>query len=113
MPIKKRKKWWINKSLDEFKKKLLKFNIEIQIFKVNSYKDFFEKKLLNKENFSIYWNRVYEPEYLKFDDYLSTNFEDRKIEHQIFKGNILNEVNEVKKKDGTPFKSFHTILATS
>ena len=99
-------KWWIYKSLNEFKKKLINFNIEIQIFKVNSYKDFFEDKLFNKENFSIYWNRVYEPEYLKFDDYLGTNFEDRKIEYQIFKGNILNEVNEVKKKDGTPFKVF-------
>ena len=44
-------KWWINKSLNEFKKILLKFNIEIQIFKVSSYKDFFEKKLLNKENY--------------------------------------------------------------
>ena len=36
-------KWWINKSLNEFKKKLLKFNIEIQIFKVSSYKDFLKK----------------------------------------------------------------------
>ena len=31
---------------------------------------------------------------------------DKEIHFQIFKGNILNEINEVKKNDGTPFKVF-------
>ena len=98
-------KWWIGKSLEEFKKKLSEYNISLEVIKIDSYKYFFEK-LIKKNNFSIYWNKTYEPNYLNFDNYLSKNFLEKKIEFKIFKGNILNEYNEVKKTDGTPFKVF-------
>ena len=98
--------WWVSKSLKQFRKELRPYNIGIEIFEVNSYKNFFIKKLFNKKNFSIYWNRIYEPDYLKFDDYLSKEFREKKIKFKIFKGNLLNEINEIKKKDGTPFKVF-------
>ena len=62
--------------------------------------------LINKKNFSIYWNKTYEPNYLKFDKYLIKKFNEKEIEYKIFKGNILNEFNEIKKGDGTPFKVF-------
>ena len=98
-------KWWVGKSLEEFKKQLSKNNINLEIIKVDNYKSFFEK-LFRKKNFSIYWNKTYEPDYLKFDNYLSENFRDNGIKFGIFKGNLLNEINEVKKSDGTPFKVF-------
>ena len=98
-------KWWVIKSLEEFKKKLEKQNINLEIIEVNTYRSFFDK-LFHKENFSIYWNKVYEPNYLKFDNYLSKNFKNKRIKFKIFKGNILNEFNEVLKGDGTPFKVF-------
>ncbi len=98
-------KWWLGKSLEEFKNKLIKYNINLEIINVESYQSFF-KSLLNKKNFSIYWNRTYEPNYLKFDQWLSKSFKNNNIEFNIFKGNILNEFNEVKKKDGSPFKVF-------
>jgi len=98
-------KWWVGKSLEEFKKRLFKFNINLEIIKVESYKSFFEK-LFKKKNFTIYWNKTYEPDYLKFDNYLSAKFRNNKIEFNILKGNLLNEINEVKKGDGTPFKVF-------
>ncbi len=97
--------WWIAKSLEEFKKKLDFYNINLEIIKINSYKSFFDE-LFNRKDFSIYWNKTYEPDYLKFDNYLSTNFSNRNINFKIFKGNILNEIDEVKKNDGTPFKVF-------
>ena len=59
-----------------------------------------------KKDICIYWNKTYEPDYLKFDKYLSTNFKINQIHFQIFKGNVLNEFEEVKKADGTPFKVF-------
>ena len=34
------------------------------------------------------------------------NFKQKKIDFNVFKGNILNEFDEVKKSDGTPFKVF-------
>ena len=98
-------KWWVGKSLEEFKKQLLKYNINLEIIKVESYKSFFEI-LFKKKNFTIYWNKTYEPDYLKFDSYLSTKFRNNRIEFNILKGNLLNEINEVKKGDGTPFKVF-------
>ena len=98
-------RWWISKSLQAFKNKLSEFNINLEIIKTESYEAFFEK-LFNLKNFEIYWNKNYEPNYLKFDDYLIKNFDKKNIRYKIFKGNILNEIGEIKKGDGTPFKVF-------
>ncbi len=98
-------KWWVGKSLEEFKNKLNLYNINLEIIQVESYKSFF-KKILDKKDIAIYWNRIYEPYYIQFDEYLSKIFQSNKIEFKIFKGNILNEIPEVKKADGTPFKVF-------
>ena len=59
-------KWWLSKSLFNFKKKLNDYNIAVEIIETESYKAFFDN-LLKKKDFSIYWNKVYEPDYLKFD----------------------------------------------
>ena len=98
-------KWWISKSLTHFKKTLTNFNVSLEILKVDSYESFF-KNLFFKKNFSIYWNKTYEPNYLKFDEYLKKNFKINNINFNIFKGNILNEFDEIKKNDGTPFRVF-------
>ena len=105
-------RWWVSKSLEEFKKKLNNFNINLEIIQTDSYKSFFEK-LFYRKNFSIYWNRTYEPNYLKFDNYLSENFKKNRIEFYILKGNILNEFHEIKKNDGTPFKVFTPFWRTA
>jgi deoxyribodipyrimidine photo-lyase len=98
-------KWWLSKSLHNFKKNLEDYNINLEIIKIDSFKFFF-KKLLKKKKISIYWNKVYEPDYLKYDEQLKEDLKKNNISYKICKGNILNEINEVKKKDGTPFKVF-------
>jgi deoxyribodipyrimidine photo-lyase len=98
-------KWWLSKSLFNFKKELSDLNINLEIIKTYTFKAFFDK-LLEKKDISIYWNKVYEPDYLKFDEHLSTNLIAEKIPFKIFKGNVLNEIDEVKKGDGNPFKVF-------
>ena len=98
-------KWWLSKSLLNFKNKLNNFNVSLEIIKTDSYKIFFEK-LFIKKNISLYWNKVYEPDYLKFDEYLFKNLKNKDIPFKICKGNVLNEIEEVKKSDGTPFKVF-------
>ena len=98
-------KWWLSKSLFNFQKDLDDFNINLEIIKTDSFKAFFDK-LLKKKDISIYWNKVYEPDYLKFDDYLLKNLKTKNIPFKIYKGNVLNEIDEVKKSDGTPFKVF-------
>ncbi len=98
-------KWWISKSLLSFRKQLSSFNINLKIIKANSFKTFFDN-LVKKKDFSIYWNKVYEPDYLKFDEYLINILKNKNINHKRFKGNSLNENDEIKKSDGTPFKVF-------
>ncbi len=98
-------KWWLSKSLLNFQKKLSKLNINLEIVETTSFKIFFEE-LLKKKDFKIYWNKVYEPDFLKFDEYLTTALKNKDIQHKRLKGNVLNEIDEVKKGDGTPFKVF-------
>ena len=98
-------KWWLSKSLINFKENLSNFNINLEIVETESFKVFFNK-LFKKNDFSMYWNKVYEPDFLKFDKYLLENLKKRDIKFKICKGNTLNEVNEIKKNDGTPFKVF-------
>ena len=98
-------KWWLSKSLTNFKEKLNKFNINLEILETNSFKNFFDK-LTKKNDFKMYWNKVYEPDFLKFDKYLSNIMQSKNISYKICKGNALNEIDEIKKNDGSPFKVF-------
>ena len=98
-------KWWLSKSLINFQKKLNGYNISLEILKTESFKSFFNK-LVKKKDISIYWNKVYEPDYLKFDKYLLKNLTSMNIPFKVCKGNVLNEIDEIKKNDGTPFKVF-------
>ena len=91
--------------MEKFRAVLEKYNINLEVIKTNSYKLFFDS-LLNKKDFSIYWNKTYEPSYLRFDDYLGKNLRNKELSFKIFKGNILNEFSDIKKGDGTPFKVF-------
>ena len=65
--------------------------------KPNPTKVFFEK-LLKKNDFVIYWNKVYEPDYLKFDEQIQKTLRSKNIHYKICKGNVLNEINEINKK---------------
>ena len=105
-------KWWLSRSLFNFREKLNKLNITLEIVETNSFKIFFDKLIKNKD-FAIYWNKVYEPDYLKFDEYLLSTFKNKNIYHKRFKGNVLNEINEIKKNDGTPFKVFTPFWRTA
>ena len=97
--------WWLYQSLKNFKKKLNQLNINLEIIEENSYIEIFEK-IKSKKNFSIYWNKVYEPSFLQFDKKLSNILKLQNINFKIFKGNLLNEVHEIKKNDNTPYKVF-------
>ena len=97
--------WWLYQSLKNFKKKLNQFNINIEIICADSYKEIFEK-IVSKKNFSIYWNKVYEPSFLLFDKKLSNMLDSKNINFKIFKGNLLNEHHDIKKNDNTPYKVF-------
>ena len=98
-------RWWLFQSLKNFKNKLDKLNISLEVVESESYKETF-KTVLKKKNFSIYWNKVYEPQYLLFDQKICSFLKLKNINFKIFKGNLLNEADEIKKSDNTPFKVF-------
>ncbi len=58
-------------------------------------------------------DKVYEPDYLKFDEYLFNILKNKNIYYKRFRGNALNEIDEVKKSDGTPFKVFTPFWRTA
>ncbi len=98
-------KWWLSNSLKNFHQDLNNYNINLEIIETESFKFFFDK-LIKKNDFILYWNKVYEPEYLKFDKDLIKKLEEKNISYKLCKGNVLNEFEEIKKNDGTPFKVF-------
>ena len=89
-------KWWLSKSLSNFKKKLDSLKINLEIVGSNSFKIFFDE-LVKKQDFTIYWNKVYEPEYLKFDKYLSNILENRNISFKRLKEILLMRLTKLKK----------------
>ena len=105
-------RWWLFQSLKNFERKLDQFNITLEIAEAESYKKFFET-IVKKKNFSIYWNKVYEPQFLLFDQKISNSLNLKNINFKIFKGNLLNESHEIKKNDQTPFKVFTPFWKTA
>jgi deoxyribodipyrimidine photo-lyase len=97
--------WWLYHSIKNFKNSLNKYNINLEVVCADSYKEFFDK-ISSKKSLSVYWNKIYEPDFLLFDKKIANFLDTKSIDFKIFKGNILNETHEIKKNDGTPYKVF-------
>ena len=105
-------KWWLYKSIENFKKDLGEKNISLEVLECASFQSGFDI-ILKEKNVSIYWNKIYEPNYLNFDLKISKILDSKQVNYKIFKGNLLNEAHEVKKNDGTPFKVFTPFWKTA
>ena len=105
-------RWWLYKSLENFKQDLEKKKINLELITSNSYEKTL-KNIANIKNISVYWNKVYEPKYINFDKKISRIFKEKNINFKIFKGNMLNEADEIKKNDKTPFKVFTPFWKTA
>jgi len=101
--IREAQKWWISKSLKSLNEDLLKNNINLEIIEDNQI-NFFKK--FKSNDIAVYWNKIYEPQELKKDKEIIAELEKNKINYKFFKGNVLNEYNEITKNDGTPFKVY-------
>ncbi|WP_440653857.1 cryptochrome/photolyase family protein [Candidatus Pelagibacter sp. HIMB1506] len=104
-------KWWLFKSLESIKTELSKFKINLEILKGNELDIF--SKLKKKDDVCIYWNKIYEPDVISKGKKIRDLFIKNEIEYKYFKGNILNEFQEVTKNDGTPFKVFTPFWRTA
>ena len=77
------KSWWIYKSLFNFEKDLDNLNIQLEIMISDSYQVAFDK-ILKYKDFSVYWNKVYEPDFLSFDEKISHQLDKKKYYLQDF-----------------------------
>ena len=97
-------RWWLSKSLEIFKSELSAYKINLQILEGDELDIF--SKIKKKDNVSIYWNKIYEPDVIAKGKKIRDIFVKNEVNFKYFKGNILNEFQEVTKNDGTPFKVF-------
>ena len=97
-------KWWVYKSLETLKKELSDYKINLEIVKGDELEIF--SKFNKKDKLSVYWNKIYEPEVIAKGKKIRDLFIKNEINYKYFKGNILNEFQEITKNDGTPFKVF-------
>ncbi|WP_440910773.1 cryptochrome/photolyase family protein [Candidatus Pelagibacter sp.] len=104
-------KWWLFKSLESIKTELSKFKINLEILKGDELDIF--SKLKKKDDVCIYWNKIYEPDVISKGKKIRDLFIKNEIEYKYFKGNILNEFQEVTKNDCTPFKVFTPFWRTA
>ena len=104
-------KWWLFKSLESIKTELSKFKINLEILKGDELDIF--SNLKKKDDVCIYWNKIYEPDVISKGKKIRDLFIKNEIEYKYFKGNILNEFQEVTKNDGTPFKVFTPFWRTA
>jgi len=104
-------KWWVFRSLENLKKDLSDYKINLEIVKGDELEIF--SKLNKKDKISIYWNKIYEPDVIAKGKKIRDLFIKNKINYKYFKGNILNEFQEITKNDGTPFKVFTPFWRTA
>ena len=97
-------KWWVFKSLEILKKELSDYKINLEIVKGDELEIF--SKFNKKDKLSVYWNKIYEPDVIAKGKKIRDLFIKNEINYKYFKGNILNEFQEITKNDGTPFKVF-------
>ena len=97
-------KWWVFKSLETLKKELSDYKINLEIVKGDELEIF--SKFNKKDKLSVYWNKIYEPDVIAKGKKIRDLFIKNEINYKYFKGNILNEFQEITKNDGTPFKVF-------
>ena len=109
--IREAQKWWLSKSLEAFETELSKFKVNLQILVGDELNIF--SKIKKKDDISIYWNKIYEPDVIAKGKKIRDVFIKNEIKYKYFKGNILNEFQEITKNDGTPFKVFSPFWRTA
>lgn len=97
--------WWLHHSLTALKKSLQHVGSDLIILTGDA-----EQQLLqlidNVGAKAIYWNRCYEPAYIKRDQGLKKRFKQQGITCHSFNGSLFREPWEHLKKDGSPYRVF-------
>jgi len=96
--------WWVSKALEAFRSDLAELNINLDIQQGDEIEIL--SKIKKNDDVTLYWNKVYEPGVIEMGKKIRDTLINKEINYKYFKGNTLNEFQDVKKNDGTPFKVF-------
>ena len=88
-------KWWVSKSLENFKSDLKKLNIGLEIIKDDEISFF--SKIKSNSKISVYWNKVYEPNELEKDKKIGANFSKRTLILNFLKEMYLMNIIKLRK----------------
>lgn len=96
--------WWLQNSLTLLQQSLKSKNLDLYIF-VGKSEDIILQLIEQYNIQDLYWNRCYEPNFIKIDSALKTKFKNN-VNCQSFIGNVLYEPFTYQNKQGNPFKVF-------
>ena len=77
-------KWWLFKSLEIFKSELSKYKINLQVLAGDELDIF--SKIKKKDDVSIYWNKIYEPDVIAKGKKIRDVFLKNEVDFKYFKG---------------------------
>ena len=99
------KKWWLHHALNKLNENIERLGGKLILRKGDEANIL--KQLIKKTNAgSIYWNRRYEPDCIKRDIALKSNFVNEGIDVKSFSGHLLHEPTQLQTRSGTPFRVF-------
>ena len=98
-------KWWLYKTLKIFDKKLSEIGVKFIVENDLEY-SFLEKIIKNKKITEVCWNKIFSPEEIAIENNIIKLLEKNNIKHKIFSSNLLQNPDQCRKKDNTPFQVF-------
>jgi len=98
-------KWWLHHALIDFQKEVSKRGGELLILKGKPL-DLFPQLLESSAAEAVFWNRRYEPDAISVDSEVKAALKEFPIEVKSFRGNVLNEPQDIENKTGKPYQVF-------
>ena len=98
-------KWWLYKTLKIFDKKLSEIGVKF-IVESDLECSFLKKIIKNKKITEVCWNKIFSPEEIAIENNIIKLLEKNNIKHKIFSSNLLQNPDQCRKKDNTPFQVF-------
>ncbi len=105
-------RWWLHYSLQKLSEELEnKYNAKL-ILQKGVALDILHGLIKKHKVQNIYWNRCYEPMYIKRDTLIKKSLSDQGLEVHSYNGALLKEPWEIMNKSGAPFKVFTPFCKT-
>ena len=97
--------WWLHHSLVALKNSLQQFGSDLVVMTGDTQQNLL--KLIESTGAeSVYWNRCYEPAFIKRDALIEKTLNKQNIGAYSYNGSLLREPGENLKKDNTPYRVF-------